>query len=292
MEKININEIIESSEFKKTIENKNIGEVFFYLLQNFVTQFNNDYNTQRELACHLFIYYLKYHKKQGTIDHVYEKALLNFVGFFSLSEDTFKFLLEQDIDLNFSGVNMYGTPVILKDSLALGLTKPNLMGKFLDILNAKQIEYFSNLNYDMYTDTVQMNIQAGRIEESITLFESTEYNLYPTDAFTNSNEERKFTNNVDRLTSLIKTTRCSLIPKVQKRAILNTILYNPKIKVINKESLSDLKEILTEEEYTRFISYITTKVQEGKIILYKVEKGTICFESSDSIKKLIYSKNN
>lgn len=291
MEKINISNIIENSEFKKIIENKNISEVFFTLLQSFVTQFKEDYNSQRELACRLYIYYLKYQKKQDTIDHIYEKALLNFVGFFSLSEDTFRFLLEQDIDLNYSGVNMYGTPAILKDSLALGLAKSGLMSKFLDILDSQKIEYFSNPNYDMYTDTVQMNIIAGRIEQAITLFESSEYTLYPTDTFENNNEEKNFTNNTDRLTSFIKTIRSSLISKAQKRAILNTILYNPKIKVINKESLTDLKELLNEDEYTRFISYLNTKINEGKTTLYRVDRGIIYFEALDSIKKLIYSKN-
>ncbi len=293
MKKINIDEIIESKEFNRIIESDNLSEVFFKLLQDFVTKYSEEYNEQRELACRLYVYYLKYKNNLNHINNVYEKALLSFVGFFSLSEDTFNFLLSQDIDLDYQGEDMHGTPAVLKDSLALGISNPKLMAKFLDILKAEDVKTFSNPNYDLFTDTVHMNIVAGRIAESIKLFESSNYILFTEDNIdieapenTENIMQATSDNQDDKIMSLIKTTRGALISPELKRAFLNTILYSSKIRFFNKDSLGDLKEILNEDEYLRFINYLIEKVNSGEINLYSLQGvgNRIHLENANSIK--------
>ena len=275
MKKIDINNITESQEFKKIIQNENISDVFFTILQNFVTQYSTESSEQRTLACQFFIYYLTYQKSLNNIANIYEKALLNFVGFFSLSESTYSYLLSQDINLDYEDRDMYGTPVILKTSLALGLNNPNLMSQFLDLLKKEtnhnseksKIQSFHNTYYGLYTDTVHMNVIAGKVGEAIHQFESPEYSLFNGDIdkilellMKEKSIQLESINTMDLTSSLIKVTRGSLISNELKRAFINTIIYSPKIRILNKASLSDLSLILTEDEYNRFIAYLFKEI--------------------------------
>lgn len=305
MEKIDINNITESQEFKNIIQNENISDVFFTILQNFVTQYSTDSNEQRTLACQLFIYYLTYQKSLNNIANIYEKTLLNFVGFFSLSESTYSYLLSQDINLDYEDTDMYGTPVILKTSLALGLNTPNLMSQFLDLLKKEtthnseksKIQSFHNTYYGLYTDTVHMNVIAGKVGEAIHQFESPEYSLFNGDIdkilellMKEKSIQLESINTMDLTSSLIKATRGSLISNELKRAFINTIIYSPKIRLLNKASLSDLSLILTEDEYNRFITYLLNKINSGEILIYRVDKNIISLDTLDNIlpKKLTY----
>lgn len=305
MEKIDINNITESQEFKNIIQNENISDVFFTILQNFVTQYSTESNEQRTLACQLFIYYLKYQKSLNNIANIYEKTLLNFVGFFSLSESTYSYLLSQDINLDYEDTDMYGTPVILRNSLALGLNNPNLMSQFLDLLKKEtnpnseksKIQLFHNTYYGLYTDTVHMNVIAGKVGEAIHQFESPEYSLFNGDIdkilellMKEKSIQLESINTMDLTSSLIKATRGSLISNELKRAFINTIIYSPKISLLNKASLSDLSLILTEDEYNRFITYLLNEINSGEILIYRVDKNIISLDTLDNIlpKKLTY----
>lgn len=308
MKKIDINNITESQEFKKIIQNENISDVFFTILQNFVTQYSTESSEQRTLACQLFIYYLTYQKSLNNIANIYEKALLNFVGFFSLSESTYSYLLSQDINLDYEDRDMYGTPVILKTSLALGLNNPNLMSQFLDLLKKEtnrnseksKIQSFHNIYYGLYTDTVHMNVIAGKVGEAIHQFESPEYSLFNGDIdkilellMKEKSIQLESINTMDLTSSLIKVTRGSLISNELKRAFINTIIYSPKIRILNKASLSDLSLILTEDEYNRFIAYLLNKINSGNILIYRVDKNIISIDTLDNLlpKKLTYPEN-
>ncbi len=308
MKKIDINSITESQKFKNIIKNENISDVFFTILQDFVTQYCTEYNEQRTLACQLFIYYLKYQKKLNNIDNIYEKTLLNFVGFFSLSESTYSYLLSQNINLDYEDTDMYGTPVILRNSLALGLNNPNLMSQFLDLLKKEknpdseksQIQSFINPYYDLYTDTVHMNVIAGKVGEAIHQFENSEYSLFNDDIdkflellMKEKSISLESINTRDIISSLIKTTRGALISNELKRSFINTIIYSSKIRLLNKDALSDLSLILTEDEYNRFITYLLGKINSGEILIYRVDKNIISLDTLDNIlpKKLMYPEN-
>ncbi len=308
MKKIDINSITESQKFKNIIKNENINDVFFTILQDFVTQYCTEYNEQRTLACQLFIYYLKYQKKLNNIDNIYEKTLLNFVGFFSLSESTYSYLLSQNINLDYEDTDMYGTPVILRNSLALGLNNPNLMSQFLDLLKKEknpdseksQIQSFINPYYDLYTDTVHMNVIAGKVGEAIHQFENSEYSLFNGDIdkflellMKEKSISLESINTRDIISSLIKTTRGALISNELKRSFINTIIYSSKIRLLNKDALSDLSLILTEDEYNRFITYLLGKINSGEILIYRVDKNIISLDTLDNIlpKKLMYPEN-
>lgn len=299
--------LIEDDEFKQITDSTVLSEVFFTLLQKYVPKFTKDYNLQKDLACKLYLYYLK--QKEGKIKNLYEKVLLKFCGFFSLPEDMMNFFLSRDLDLNYEGIDMYGTPALLKDTLALTLKSPKLMGDFLDRIKGNTLQYFGNEHYEFYTDTVQMNLVAGRIAEAIRLFESEEYMVFPQDEKTVIRELPQshglyvgdfFDGKADSLTAAIGATHDSSVPLELKRAFLNTILYSHKIKLFNVSNLSRIKAILTEDEYQRFIHYLTVKVESREITCYSYERCTDliqyenlnAFLESDKAKSLSYSLPN
>ena len=264
--------------FQSIIESTNYEEVFFKILREYMPKRSNDYRVQRNVACKLFVYYLKKLEQDGKVSKLYE--------------ETMEFLLSHELDLNYEGVDMYGTPAVLEDTLALGLNNyPRLMGMYLDLIDGVEYKIYGNGHYELYTDTVRMNVEAGRIDTAIELFESDVYPLFPIEEAEAKSKlklggeglyvDEFLGGNRDSLFALLVGVRGSRISLPLRRAFLNTILYSLKIRFFNVAGLSSIKQVLSEDELARFTDYLFKKALKNEIVLYRFDEkeSTIHYQS-------------
>ena len=156
---------------------------------------------------------------------------------------------------------------------------------------------FSNDYYNLHTDLCRMNIIAGNIDKALEIFNEENYKLF----LNNVNDaeiSRKlsivkngmFVNELngeesDVLLQIIKTVEISEMEIDLKRSFLNKILYNNKIKLFNTSNLSSIQNILSEEEYNKFVEHLYSKIDLKQITAYSNSdnKNIIFYESLRTI---------
>ena len=85
----------------------------------------------------------------------------------------------------------------------------------------------------------------------------------------------------DILLQIIKTVENAEIEIDLKRSFLNKILHSNKIKLFNTSNLSSIQNILSEEEYNKFVEYLYSKIDLKQITAYSNSdnKNIIFYES-------------
>lgn len=292
------NEIINDEEFKKMLNSNDYEEVY-ELLRNYSSKisrklsFNNE--LQNKLRDRLFIYYLMVSKQMYKRRNMFEKVLIKMNS--HLSNDILDYLLSQDLDMNYIGYDIYGNTTTLIDELALHTNNPKYMNIILSKMNNVNRKEFSNDYYNLHTDLCRMNIIAGNIDKALEIFNEENYKLF----LNNVNDaeiSRKlsivkngmFVNELngeesDVLLQIIKTVEISEMEIDLKRSFLNKILYNNKIKLFNTSNLSSIQNILSEEEYNKFVEHLYSKIDLKQITAYSNSdnKNIIFYESLRTI---------
>ena len=255
-----LNKLFESDNYNLVYEN--LGRIFK----------RDDLRIQRKIQNELFIRYLKLKR---NINNLYEKVAIRF-GCIVLTDEILKFLITNNIILDYQGYDIFNTPIILKYYLASVIKDKETMNLFLSKVNSSKI-YFGNGNSRCYTDLCRMNIIAGNIDRALEIFEREDYKLFNKD-YTNDlamienlkNQDMRIIdlNEDDMLYQIILTIKNLQEDNNTKKEILKKFIYNKKIKLFNLNSLSYIKEILG-NEYMEFITYL----RNSNIYIFDIREG-------------------
>ena len=201
------------------------------------------------------------------------------------TDEVLKFLLENNLDLDYKGEDIFKTPLVLKYYLATNIKSTKLMQLFLTKVKDNNKIYFGNNNYRTYTDLCRMNIIALNINKALEVFNDDNYKLLNVDYLDSqklidslTNENNFYPNSLgfgevidnDMLYQIIVTIKELKVADVLKQFILKKFLYNSKIKLFNINCLSLIKEILNNQEYINFISYLDEQVKCSNIYLFYI----------------------
>ena len=161
-------------ELEKIFANKNYFAVFEEL-QKFAK--TDDFMERRKIQNKLFIKYLQI---RGNVDNLYEKVAIR-MSTIVYTDEVLKFLLENNLDLDYKGEDIFKTPLVLKYYLATNIKSTKLMQLFLTKVKDNNKIYFGNNNYRTYTDLCRMNIIALNINKALEVFNDDIYKLLNVD---------------------------------------------------------------------------------------------------------------
>lgn len=290
---LDINQILSDTYVQRIFLSTDYEKVY-ESLRLYSQRSSHDLNIQKNLKNILFIYYLRMSSKKIVRKNYFERILIRMESF--LDEEVLAFLLSQDLDMNYVGLDMYDTPVSLIDELALNINSSIIMNKFLEKIKKSNKKYFGISSYRNHTDLCRMNIIAGNLDKALEIFNSEDYNLF----FKNIDEDYIFENfkqgkvclfiknflgeQSDILFQIINTIKDSQNTPENKKLFLTQILYNEKIRIFNISCLSLIEDILGLEDYQKFVEYIKDRTAQKEMVLFsiRIKDDTLFYESLEN----------
>lgn len=293
-----IDELLANRKLKKIFKG-NYGPDAYKYINMFVEKETDEWYMRWCLTQSLFLCYVKNGAGKTKRKNFYEEILCSMMHY--LEEETLEYILSQNLNYNFNGYDSYGTPVTLIDALALNIKNPKIMKIVLSKITDSNALYFGNVNYETYTDLCEMNIVAEDIDQAIEVFKRDDYILVPNESLRviiqdlKDNENGVYiegfnANQDDRLFKILKKIGSAKLDTNSKIKFLDGILDSDKIKLVNVRGLEVIKDIYDADKYDDFITYLSSKVNEEKIILYDSEKaigdiGCLFYVDGNTLKK-------
>lgn len=236
-----------------------------------------DCKKSRDLLDKMFIDYLNFAKDRNKNCMFLEKVLLN--GYYVYDREVFNYLLDQDINLHYRIDDASGC-LSLIDILAVYCSHDNemknsiVMGKIINKSDGRK--FFAN-DFGKSTNLCRMYIIAGDLDGAFREFYTGKYYsysnrdlvklLYSKDCFfiDESNGE-------DEISNIIRELYLSDVEDYKKEEFLLKVLYDDRTVLIEEDSIDVIKRILNEDNYNKYINYLSDKINNKRAAVFKIVK--------------------
>ena len=277
MKDLSYEKIITNDKLLEIINDNDYREVYKQLRTLIRIEYPNV--KKQDLIDEIYISYLDSQRKNNK--YIYENVLFDSDISLYLSNNLVESLFNRDIDYNvylkptFNNMNKH--PEYLKDYLAVLTRDKKLMNILLDKFGDDNLEF--SMTNGARTNLFIMNIIAGRLDKATNLITTGKIELISEKDYKNIMDSfgRK-ENNISGFNPLRDDYlfRCiselsiaNDTSKEDKTSFLKKILYSRKVKLFNVgANTTMLKEILSEEDFNDYMSYLKTDAKNGNIVLY------------------------